>query len=61
LNEFPRKDGDRFLGNMGDEMILMGGCFYLLKQFDYDKEQKLAKKDFDEKRRSAKRSADKSE
>jgi len=26
---FPRENGDRFTGNMGDDMILYEGTFYL--------------------------------
>jgi len=29
---FPRKNGDRFTGNMDDEMILYEGTFYLFDE-----------------------------
>lgn len=35
---FPRKNGDRFTGNMGDEMILYEGTFYIYDAVrDYEK------------------------
>lgn len=35
---FPRKNGDRFTGNMGDEMILYEGTFYLYDEArDFEK------------------------
>jgi hypothetical protein len=48
---FPRKNGDRFIGNMGDEMILFEGTFYL---FDPEK-------NYEKVGRSSTRSTDKSE
>jgi len=35
---FPRKNGDRFTGNLGDEMILYEGTFYLYDEArDFEK------------------------
>lgn len=61
MSAFPKKDGDRFIGNMGDEMILMGGTFYLYKLFDADKQRKAEKKDFEKQRRSKEYSRSESE